>query len=129
MSKHDDNHIEISCPIDFERRKRLGQYFTGTGLGRLLAALAQAEKADSIIDPMVGSGDLLASCIEIDAKPAVMAGIEIDMKVHKACSKRLPHAHCLLGNAFDRGYRTVARKIMGFSNRKSPLCSLSIPSG
>ena len=101
MSKHDDNHIEISCPIDFERRKRLGQYFTGTGLGRLLAALAQAEKADSIIDPMVGSGDLLASCIEIDAKPAVMAGIEIDMKVHKACSKRLPHAHCLLGNAFD----------------------------
>ena len=61
-----------------ERRKRLGQYFTGLGLGRLLAALAQAEKARTIIDPLVGSGDLLASCLEIGAKPELMAGVEID---------------------------------------------------
>ena len=62
-----------------DRYKRLGQYFTGMGLGRLLAALAQADKAKSIIDPMVGSGNLLASCLEIGAKPNLLAGIDIDI--------------------------------------------------
>jgi hypothetical protein len=84
-----------------ERRKRLGQYFTGVGLGRLLAALAQAEKAESIIDPMAGSGDLLASCLEIGAAPASIAGIEIDRAARDACSNRLPQAVCILGSAFD----------------------------
>lgn len=84
-----------------ERRKRLGQYFTGVGLGRFLAALAQAETAESILDPMAGSGDLLASCLEIKANPTVLAGIEIDTTAHKACATRLPEAHCVLGSAFD----------------------------
>jgi tRNA G10 N-methylase Trm11 len=86
---------------DTGRRKRLGQYFTGTGLGRLLAALAQADKAKTIIDPMVGSGDLLASCLEIGAKPELIAGVEIDALALGACQNRLPVANCLLGNAFD----------------------------
>ena len=86
---------------DAERRKRLGQYFTGVGLGRILAALAEAEKADSIIDPMAGSGDLLASCLEIGADPASIAGIEIDSAARDACSNRLPHVDCILGSAFD----------------------------
>jgi hypothetical protein len=86
---------------DAERRKRLGQYFTGVGLGRILAALAQAEKAESIIDPMAGSGDLLASCLEIGATPASIAGIEIDRAARDACSNRLPQADCILGSAFD----------------------------
>lgn len=82
------------------RRKRLGQYFTGVGLGRLLAALAQAEVAKSIVDPMAGSGDLLASCLEISSAPNQLAGIEIDAKAHEACVARLPDAHCVLGSAF-----------------------------
>jgi tRNA G10 N-methylase Trm11 len=86
---------------DAERRKRLGQYFSGRGLGRLLAALAQAHNAKSIIDPMVGSGDLLAACLDIDALPELLVGIEIDAKVHGMCSRRLPQADCLLGSAFD----------------------------
>ena len=86
---------------DAERRKRLGQYYTGLGLGRILAALAQAEKAESIIDPMAGSGDLLASCQEIGAAPASIAGIEIDRAARDACANRLPQADCFLGSAFD----------------------------
>ena len=86
---------------DMERRKRLGQYFTGVGLGRILAALAQAEKAESIIDPMAGSGDLLASCLEIGAAPASIVGIEIDRAARDVCSNRLPQADCILGSAFD----------------------------
>ncbi len=88
-------------PLDQERRKRLGQYFTGMGLGRVLAALAQAEKALSIVDPMAGSGDLLASCLEIGAKPLAIAGMEIDPEAYDECARRLPGAHCVLGSAFD----------------------------
>ena len=84
-----------------ERRKRLGQYFTGVGLGRILAALAQAEQAGSIIDPMAGTGDLLASCLEIGAAPASIAGIEIDRVARDACADRLPLTDCVLGSAFD----------------------------
>lgn len=95
-------NISLDLPRvnDAERRKRLGQYFTGVGLGRLLAALALADEAKSIADPMAGSGDLLASCLEINAKPKLLAGIEIDAAAHQVCVARLPEAHCLLGNAF-----------------------------
>lgn len=86
---------------DTGRRKRLGQYFTGVGLGRILAALARAEKAKSIIDPMAGSGDLLASCLEVGAAPVSIAGIEIDRAARDSCSNRLPQADCILGSAFD----------------------------
>lgn len=83
------------------RQKRLGQYFTGTGLGRLLAALAKADKAKTIIDPMVGTGDLLVSCLEIGANPAQISGIEIDGLALTACKNRLPMVSCLFGNVFD----------------------------
>jgi tRNA G10 N-methylase Trm11 len=92
---------------DAERRKRLGQYFTGVGLGRMLAALSKAEEANSIVDPMAGTGDLLASCLEIGSKPELLAGVEIDATAHGVCAARLPEAHCVLGSAFD--FHTIAR--------------------
>jgi adenine-specific DNA methylase len=50
---------------------------------------------------MAGVGDLLASCLEIGAAPALIAGIEIDGDLRNACSNRLPQADCILGSAFD----------------------------
>ncbi|TPG23471.1 N-6 DNA methylase [Variovorax guangxiensis] len=93
--------------FDAERRKRLGQYFTGVGLGRLLSALAQADKAKSILDPMAGSGDLLDSCFQLGARPELIAGVEIDSAAFELCAKRLPSAKCVLGSAFDP--ETLAR--------------------
>lgn len=84
-----------------ERRKRLGQYFTGTSLGRILAALAEASSASSIVDPMSGSGDLLAACVELGAKPLYFGAVEIDPIAHGVCSKRFPGASCISGSAFD----------------------------
>ena len=84
-----------------ERRKRLGQYFTGTSLGRVLAALAGVGKLSSVIDPMCGSGDLLAACAELGADISSMGGIEIDPTAMETCRQRLPDAVHILGNAFD----------------------------
>ncbi|WP_157538034.1 N-6 DNA methylase [Microbacterium sp. Root280D1] len=60
------------------RKKSLGQYFTGERVGRLLAALADARSATRIIDPMVGSGDLLRSCLSVGADPAELVGVDLD---------------------------------------------------
>ena len=84
-----------------DRRKRLGQFFTGIGLGRVLAAIGSAQTAGSIIDPMEGSGDLIAACLEVGAARAEFAGIEIDPIAHRLSSERLPAAAHILGSAFD----------------------------
>ena len=63
---------------DPERKKRLGQYFTGLPVARLLAALADAHAARSIIDPMVGAGDMLRACLEIGSCPTQLVGIDLD---------------------------------------------------
>lgn len=88
--------------VSSARRKRLGQYFTGAPVSRLLATLAGAESAASIVDPMVGSGDLLAACLESGASPKVLCGVDLDATaVHQARS-RLPGRDVRLsaGNAF-----------------------------
>lgn len=84
-----------------DRRKRLGQYFTGTGLGRVLSALAGVGKNDFVIDPMSGNGDLLDACRELGASPAHMGAMEIDPIALDACEERLPEATRILGSAFD----------------------------
>lgn len=84
-----------------ERRKRLGQYFTGTSLGRLLAALGGANKNTSVLDPMSGSGDLLVACAELGVDTGAMGAIEIDPVAFEICEQRLPRARVVLGNAFD----------------------------
>jgi hypothetical protein len=84
-----------------DRRKRLGQYFSGVGLARLLGALAGAERAGAIIDPMVGSGDMLAGCLALGAQPKDLGAIDIDPAARAVCAKRLPEAKCILGSAFS----------------------------
>jgi len=89
-----------------ERKKRLGQYFTGIKLARLLAALAGSEKANSIIDPMCGSGDMLIACLENRGTVPVINGIEVDPIAYKKCAERLSMRNITasnihLGSAFD----------------------------
>ncbi|MCZ7641516.1 MAG: SAM-dependent methyltransferase [Pseudorhodoplanes sp.] len=42
-----------------EQRKRLGQFFSGIRLGKLLAHMALRPESRALIDPMAGHGDLL----------------------------------------------------------------------
>ena len=83
------------------RKKRLGQYLTGIQLAKLLAALAKAQQATSVLDPMAGYGDMLVACRELGARPEFIGAIEIDHVAHKYCAQRLKLLSPLLGNAFD----------------------------
>lgn len=61
-----------------DRKRSLGQFFTGQRVGRLLAALAGADSARTIIDPMVGAADLLTSCLAVGALPDRLVGFDLD---------------------------------------------------
>lgn len=85
------------------RKKQLGQYFTGQRVGRLLAALSGAKSAKSIIDPMVGSADLLVSCLAIGAKPERLVGLELDplaLAKAEAALDGIEGAELVLSDAF-----------------------------
>lgn len=96
-----------------EQRKRLGQYFTGLPLGKLLAHLALRPDTRSVLDPMAGHGDLLdatwEAASECGARLAQLDGIEIDERTAAACEARLaavagkgpPNRVIVPGDAFD----------------------------
>lgn len=91
-----------------EERKRLGQFFTGSALARLLASLAEARDADSIIDPMAGVGDMLIAAHETGAEESLLAAIEIDAAAASGCSDRL---------SLTGATRTIVRTGDAFSPR------------
>jgi predicted RNA methylase len=87
---------------DAATKKRLGQYFTSKPLARLLARLAGADRAASILDPMVGAGDMLAGAIAARARPRVLAGVEIDERCLATARSRLEDpVRLVAGDAFS----------------------------
>ena len=90
--------------LDPARKKQLGQYFTDHRVGRLLAALAGAESAKTIIDPMVGSADLLRSCLAIGAEPDLLFGLDLDPQAVEQARTSLDgvsEAKLVVGDAFS----------------------------
>lgn len=88
-----------------ERRKRLGQYFTGDKLARLLTLIAKRDQCFTAIDPMCGSGDIIAAVMSI-VPPARVVGIEIDPNVMALCANRFKKEtqnipYLIEGNAFS----------------------------
>ena len=87
--------------IASDRRKQLGQCFTGKLTSRLLTALAIEKGIRKILDPMAGYGDLLDACAERLSKSNIVPqlyGIEIDQelarigrwRINRARKKPLP---------------------------------------
>lgn len=99
------NVHDFAPSASYESRKRLGQYFSGVPLAKLLAALADSGSADTIVDPMVGSGDMLVGCLA-HGRPRLACGIEIDPAAHAKAMLRfevlgLPTEGLVCGNAFS----------------------------
>lgn len=74
------------------QRKRLGQFFTGLPLGRLLAHLALGGESVTVLDPMAGNGDLLDAAVtaaqERGIATARLDGIEVDDITAACCQRR-----------------------------------------
>ena len=78
-----------------DRRKRLGQFFTGLPLGRLLAHLALLPETRTVLDPMAGHGDLLDATWEAAIQRGIplvrLDGVEVDAPTAEVCRRRLAH--------------------------------------
>ncbi|MBV9201628.1 MAG: N-6 DNA methylase [Alphaproteobacteria bacterium] len=101
------------------QRKRLGQFFTGLPLGKLLAHLALRDDAKTILDPMAGHGDLLDAMWEAAEERGLqleaLKGIEIDSATAQACRDRLNLCvgrdvswEVVAGDAFDPRFVVAA---------------------
>lgn len=103
--------FEEALPPD--QRKRLGQFFTGLPLGKLLAHLALSPDTRMVLDPMAGHGDLLdalwLAANERGVPLGRLDGIEIEPDTAQICRERLdviignalPTRTVLTGSAFD----------------------------
>lgn len=86
---------DCEAALDPARRKRLGQFFTGISLGRVLAAISFRPETKTVLDPMAGSGDLLDAVLERAQKHSIPItgahGVEIDAGVALQSEQRLGH--------------------------------------
>ena len=70
------------------RQKRLGQYFSGKKVSELLVNLLPNEYVfRTVIDPMVGSGDMLRAILDCKSGLHELYGIDIDSKAIENCKK------------------------------------------
>lgn len=88
---------------DISIKKHLGQYFSGNAIASLLAHLADYPKAKSVIDPMSGTGDMIAACEPSTNPDKHYYGVEIDRDVIEQSIQRFqsnPNVNLLNGNVF-----------------------------
>lgn len=86
-----------------DRKKRYGQYFSGKNVANTLAGLIpEASTIKTVIDPMVGNGDMLEAIIGLNPLIEKICGIDIDPLAVLACQDRIPAAEIFIGSAFER---------------------------
>lgn len=89
--REEARRFEAALPSD--KRKRLGQFFSGLPLGKLLAHVSLTESTRTILDPMAGHGDLLdaasEAALELGQLIGRFDGIEIDADAAQFCGARL----------------------------------------
>lgn len=85
-----------------DKKKEFGQYFTNINLVRLiLNSIGKSIHDDTVLDPMCGSGNMLAAARVCGAEERHITGIEIDSDICRNCRDIMPKANILNENAFD----------------------------
>lgn len=91
-----------SCLNDAARKKRFGQYFTDESIVNLLIKLADIKRNDTVIDPMAGTGNMIAPLLKLGHDPFKVYGIEIDPVAGGVCNERLKLPNFVINNAFNK---------------------------
>lgn len=92
MRRYRDDGIKI---------KRYGQVFSGKRVGELLVSmLPKNMTVKSIIDPMVGRGDLLWAAYAKYPQADVVLGVDVDEDVREKCKNAIPEAEILIKDVF-----------------------------
>lgn len=83
-------------------RKRLGQYFTNDRVADLLVSVADMQKDCKCIDPMAGTGNMLAALLNNGQKEDSIYAIEIDQIAGGICKNRIKKDNMIISDAFDK---------------------------
>lgn len=87
---------------DDVRKKRYGQYFSGENVANtLVRLLPRISDIKTVIDPMVGKGDMLKAINCVIPSLKKVCGIDIDPLVGSTCRSRIPDAEIFDGSAFE----------------------------
>ena len=82
-------------------KKRYGQYFSGKNVANTLVSfLPERATIKNVIDPMVGSGDMLVAVSGKITSIQKVCGVDIDSQAIATCRKRIPNAEVVEGSAF-----------------------------
>lgn len=119
-----------------EERQKLGQFFTPPELTLKMLEKLDIKKNDTLLDPCLGAGGLLAAAIIMKkVKPENCYGIELDADILKIAQKRLsklgvPLVNLHHGNAlnsqcyeFKDGYKYDAENDVVTTMQFSKSCS------
>ena len=115
QAEYDAWQAEQYAGKDKKERQKLGQFFTPPQLTIKMLEKFDTIKDKDILDPTVGSGNLLAAAIIAGADPKRCYGIELDPEVLEIAKKRLgklgvPSSNLILGNALDhKSYEKLGR--------------------
>lgn len=97
--------------IEINRKKRLGQYFSGEKLSKLLAAFSVYPEYKSIIDPMCGKADMLVAAGSFNIK-AQLYGIDIDNEAIQAAISNLEINNKFIGSNHLFKSNTLSEQIL-----------------
>lgn len=90
----DDNFNQIKI-------KKYGQVFSGEKLGNLLVEMLPDDlRINTVVDPMVGQGDLLGAILKKHPNTKKVIGIDIDKDIIETCKNNIPDAHIYCEDAF-----------------------------
>lgn len=86
---------------DEQKMKRYGQVFSGKLVADLLVSMLPEDLTiRTVIDPMVGQGDLLQAVFRKYPQAESVLGIDIDKDVLDACNRAVPGAKIIVKDAF-----------------------------
>jgi hypothetical protein len=92
---------QVTSTYQIDKKKSLGQYFTGNKLAKFLTTIAEADNQCDLIDPMCGNGDILNV---YKNNLGYTCGIEIDKNAYSEALPRLSNrtnVRIVHGNCFD----------------------------
>lgn len=84
------------------KKKRYGQFFSGRKVAELLVNLIPMDaKIQTVIDPMVGAGDMLSASKKKYKFAKLLRGVDIDSKAIEVANFSVPFAELYTGDAFS----------------------------
>ena len=119
ITLHIKNKDEVISELN--KKKRLGQYFSGEKLSKLLSAFAVSPVYSSIIDPMCGKADMLVAASLVNNQ-AELYGIDIDAVAINAAKKNLENHNRFI----DSHYLYIANALSTDIIRKLPFLQFDL---